>query len=300
MAITGRSGQSGAVGDLHVFELADGRDLAWGEFGKSDGAPVVALHGSPGSHSNFAPVADVAAREGVRLIAVDRPGYGHSTFNPRRTYERSAADVGELADHLMLEDFGVLGWSSGGPNALSCAHYLPSRVSGCAIVSGPAPPEGNVSAVGTKRANRLAKRLEVLAPGLMSPLFQAALQQGRRSPENSLTWMLRHLPSCDARVIERPEVRAHWVADIARPVSSTAGRAAVQDIGMEARPWGFDLREIAGPVHVWHGDADDTVPFANGIYQADMIPQATLRRIPGEGHWLIYEHFAEIVRDLHP
>ncbi len=300
MAITGRSGQSGAVGDLHVFELADGRDLAWGEFGKSDGAPVVALHESPGSHSNFAPVADVAAREGVRLIAVDRPGYGHSTFNPRRTYERSAADVGELADHLMLEDFGVLGWSSGGPNALSCAHYLPSRVSGCAIVSGPAPPEGNVSAVGTKRANRLAKRLEVLAPGLMSPLFQAALQQGRRSPENSLTWMLRHLPSCDARVIERPEVRAHWVADIARPVSSTAGRAAVQDIGMEARPWGFDLREIAGPVHVWHGDADDTVPFANGIYQADMIPQATLRRIPGEGHWLIYEHFAEIVRDLHP
>jgi pimeloyl-ACP methyl ester carboxylesterase len=77
-----------------VFELADGRDLAWREFGTSDGAPVVALHGSPGSHSNFAPVADVAARQGVRLIALDRPGYGHSTFDPHRTYRRSAADIG--------------------------------------------------------------------------------------------------------------------------------------------------------------------------------------------------------------
>ena len=78
---------------------------------------------------------------------------------------------------------------------------------GCAIVSGPAPPEGKVSAEGTMRANRIAKRLEVLAPRLMSPLFQAGLRQGRRDPEKSLAWMLRHLPACDARVIERAEVR---------------------------------------------------------------------------------------------
>jgi pimeloyl-ACP methyl ester carboxylesterase len=288
-----------AVSDLRVFELADGRDLAWREFGMNDGAPVVALHGSPGSHSNFAPVADVAAREGVRLIAVDRPGYGHSTFDPGRTYQRSAADIGELADHLNLEKFGLLGWSSGGPNASSCARYVGSRVLGCAIVSGPAPPEAAVSAEGTTRTNRVAKRLEVLAPWLMSPLFQAAVRQGRRSPEKSLAWMMRHLPDCDARVLERAEVRAHWVADIARPASSTAGRAAVQDVGLEARPWGFEVGEIRCPVHVWHGDADDTVTLANGIYLANAIPEATLHEIRGEGHWLIYEHFGEILANLH-
>jgi pimeloyl-ACP methyl ester carboxylesterase len=287
------------MGDLRVFELADGRDLAWREFGLSDSAAVVALHGSPGSHSNFVPVADAAAREGVRLIALDRPGYGHSTFDPGRAYEQSATDIGELADHLNLEEFGVLGWSSGGPNASSCARYLGSRVMGCAIVSGPAPPEGKVSAEGTMRANRLAKRFEVLAPWLMSPLFQAGLRQGRRNPEQSLAWMQRHLPACDARVIESAEVHAHLLADIARPVSSTAGRAAVQDICLEARPWGFDLREIKCPVHVWHGDADDTVTLANGIYQAGVIPQATLHKIHGKGHWLLYEHFGEILSHLH-
>jgi pimeloyl-ACP methyl ester carboxylesterase len=298
-AITLQIRQSGAVADLRVFELADGRDLAWREFGTSDGAPVFALHGSPGSHSNFVPVADAADREGVRLIALDRPGYGHSTFDPGRTYERSAADIGDLADHLDLAEFGVLGWSSGGPNAASCARYLRGRVSGCAIVSGPAPPEGNVSDEGTRRENRIAKRIEVVAPWLMSPLFQAGLRQGRRSPEKSLAWMLRHLPACDAQVLERADVRAHWLADIARPVSPTAGRAAVQDINLEARPWGFDLREIEASVHVWHGDADDTVTLANGVYQANVIPNATLHEIRGEGHWLIYEHLGEILSDLH-
>jgi pimeloyl-ACP methyl ester carboxylesterase len=283
-----------------VFELADGRDLACREFGAPDGQPVIALHGSPGSHSNFAPVANVAAREGFRLIAVDRPGYGHSTFDPGRSYERSAADIGELADHLNLDRFGVLGWSSGGPNAGSCARYLGSRILGCAIISGPAPPEANVSTEGTRQGNRVAKRLEVLAPWLMSPLYQAGLRQGRRFPDKSIAWMLRHLPACDARVLERPEVRAHWLADIARPLSSTAGRAAVQDICMEARPWGFDLHEIKCPVHVWHGDADDTVTVANGISQANAIPRATIHEIPDEGHWLIYEHFDEILSGLAP
>jgi pimeloyl-ACP methyl ester carboxylesterase len=287
------------VADLRVVELSDGRDLAWRELGATDGAPVVALHGSPGSHSNFAPLAGVAAREGVRLIAVDRPGYGHSTFDPGRTFARSAFDIGELADHLHVEKFGVLGWSSGGPNAAGCARHLGNRILACAIVSGPAPPDANVSAEGTNRMNRVAKQLEVLAPWLMGPVFQAALRQGRRDPERSVAWMLRHLPACDARVVERPELRAHWLADIARPVSATAGRAAVQDICLEARPWGFDLREIECSVHVWHGDADDTVGVANGVYQADVIRQAVLHQLRGEGHWLLYEHFDQILVDLH-
>jgi len=288
-----------AVADLRVFELADGRELAWRELGATDGgAPVIALHGSPGSHRNFEPVADAAARQEVRLIAVDRPGYGHSTFDPDRTYERGAGDIGQLADHLGLDAFGVIGWSSGGPNAASCARFLSDRVVGCAIVSGPAPPEANVSEQGTMRWNRIAKRLERVAPRVMSTMFQAGMRQGQRNPEQSLTWLIRHLPACDVDVIERAEIRAHVLTDFARPLSSTAGRAAVQDICMEARPWGFHLRDITRPVHVWHGDADGTVTSANGSYQANVIPNATLHEIPRQGHWLLYEHFADILGPL--
>ena len=42
------------------------------------------------------------------------------------------------------------------------------------------------------------------------------------------------------------------------------------------------------------------VTLPNGTYQADVIPHAILHEILGEGHWLLYEHFGDILRDLHP
>ena len=295
-----RSARLGHVSELRVVELASGRELAWREFGTRDGgAPVVALHGSPGSHRNFEPVAEAASRSGVRLIAVDRPGYGHSTFDPTRSYRSFAVDVSQLADHLGLGEFGVAGWSSGGPNAAGCARFLDGRVNVCAIISGPAPSDAKVSAQGGSRINQTLKRFEVMAPRIAGVVFQTALRQAQRDPAKSFEWLARSLPACDAAVVGQIHVRSHLLADLARPVSSTAGRAAVHDIRLEAQPWSFALEEIACPVHVWHGDADATVTVANGIYQADTIPGATLHHFPGEGHWLLYEHFDEILEALH-
>ena len=278
-----------------MFETADGRDLAWRDFGGSEGAPVVALHGSPGSHSDFAPVGDVAAAEGVRLIAVDRAGYGHSTFDPNRTYRRSAADIGELADHLNIERFGVLGWSSGGPNAASCAQYLGNRVVACAIVSGPAPPEANIAQVSMSPGIRIWQRLALLAPHLMGVVFGLGMRWGQRTPDKAFEWMLQNLPACDAAIIEQPDVRASVMNTLRRPLSPTAGRAAAQDLFLESRAWGFALGDIQVPVHVWHGDADRNVAVENGRYQARTIPGAVLHEVRAEGHWLLHNHFNEIL-----
>jgi hypothetical protein len=40
---------------------ADGRELAWTEFGDPEGVSVVAFHGSPGSGYDFAGVSETAA-----------------------------------------------------------------------------------------------------------------------------------------------------------------------------------------------------------------------------------------------
>jgi pimeloyl-ACP methyl ester carboxylesterase len=107
--------------------------------------------------------------------------------------------------------------------------------------------------------------------------------------------MQRTLPDCDVEVIKRPDIEARLRADFTRPLSSTAGRATVQDIQLEHKPWGFSLRDITIRVHVWHGDADTGVVVANGVYQADEIPNATLHRLPDEGHWLLFSHFDEVL-----
>ena len=128
-------------------------------------------------------------------------------------------------------------------------------------------------------------------------MIGAGLRQGSRAPDKALAWMSRTLPACDVAVIERPEIRAALRDDLAHP-SSTAGRAGVQDLRLELRPWGFDLREIAISVHVWHGESDRNVVVQNGIYQANEIPNATLHKIAREGHWLYCDHFQEILDSL--
>jgi len=60
------------------------------------------------------------------IIAVNRAGYhGSSSVKlGEYSYKEFALDVGEIADSLGISKFGVVGHSSGGPNALACAAIL--------------------------------------------------------------------------------------------------------------------------------------------------------------------------------
>lgn len=120
--------------------LRDGRTMAYAVWGDPDGDTVLLCHGAPGSRL-FAPDAVTTAQAGVRLVTVDRPGYGGSDAHGGRTLLDWPIDVLHLADRLEATRFAVVGHSSGGPYALACARELPDRVSGVAVVSSVAPYE---------------------------------------------------------------------------------------------------------------------------------------------------------------
>ena len=67
-----------------MMELADGRTLAWTEWGDLGGRPVVLLNGTPGSRL-CCPDVDATEAAGVRLITIDWPGYGRSDPRPGLT-----------------------------------------------------------------------------------------------------------------------------------------------------------------------------------------------------------------------
>jgi pimeloyl-ACP methyl ester carboxylesterase len=78
-------------------------------------------------------------RCGVRVITYDRPGYGRSTRLKGRSIADAAGDVVAIADHLGLDQFGVIGVSGGGPHALAVAAKAPERVTRCATIVSGAP-----------------------------------------------------------------------------------------------------------------------------------------------------------------
>jgi pimeloyl-ACP methyl ester carboxylesterase len=77
---------------------------------------------------------DLLKEMGVRLIAIDRPGYGLSTPNPNQTFKTAAADIANIADILeMGEKIYILGYSCGGAYTWGAARYIPERIAGIAM-----------------------------------------------------------------------------------------------------------------------------------------------------------------------
>jgi len=291
--------------DTIATRLADGRNLAWIEVGSPDGVPVFVFHGCPGRSYEFAVHDHTAHAAGVRLICVDRPGYGYSTYQPRRKMSDFPSDIAQLADHLGLDSFYVVGHSQGGPHALVCARFLPERVLACAVVASVAPPLQSDLTEGMITTNRIQQTLYrnwppsldplALSLGwLVAPLLAAVLRSQRRHPESGLDSFAKMLPACDVEVMHRPAIWSQHLDEV-REFTPAVARTAVQDMALGYRDWEFRVEDIEVPVHIWHGGLDRNVPISHGRLMAKMIPNATLHECPGEGHWLVVDHMGKIL-----
>ena len=282
--------------EVTVLALRDGRRLAYGEYGDPHGLPVIAFHGTPGGRHQLALLEEDARAAGVRLVVPDRPGYGDSDFVPRRRLAAWSDDVTVLADHLGLERFAVLGVSGGGPHALACAAALGPRVTATAVVSGVAPfTWDNVAAQLRPGARPLAALITRTV--LLRLMIAVGLWLLRVLPAVVLAGYRRWLPAADVAVLDLPGVVDRFLAG-ARRFSRTAARAAVQDVRLFTGPWGIDLAAIAGPVEVWHGDADKTVPVEHGRWLAAQVPVGAFHECPGDGHLCLVTRAPEVFAAL--
>jgi len=116
--------------------LKDGRRLGYAEFGVPNGKPLFHFHGYPGSRLEGKLLHETAAKCGVRLIAIDRPGMGFSDVKPNRSILDWPGDVAELADSIGIDRFAVEGVSGGGPYSAACAYRIADRITKAGIVSG--------------------------------------------------------------------------------------------------------------------------------------------------------------------
>lgn len=267
--------------------LPDGRALCFAEWGDPDGFPVVGLHGTPGSRLNRHHDLSVYVDAGVRLVTYDRPGYGGSTRLPGRTVVDCVPDVAALADHLGLDRFAVTGGSGGGPHSLAVAARLGERVVRARSLVGIAPygAEGldwfggmapmNVAEFGWALAGE-----EELVPRIAKE-HAAFVQRVEADPATMLGDY--ELDQADQDVLARAEL-----ADVLREFAADLGRGGywgwVDDDLAFARPWGFDVAEIAVPVEVRYGAKDTLVPAAHGRWLAEHVPGATEEVEHAEGH----------------
>ena len=268
-----------------AVRTADGRRLAYAETGEPDGASVFAFHGIPGSRSDFERLfgQEGLARPGVRVIGIDRPGFGGSDFQQNRRFHDWPADVASVADHLGIDRFGVLGYSAGGPYVIACARALPDRLTFAGIVSGVGPAETPRFRDGMGKTDAIMTRLARIGPPLARLAIALASKQARRSPEKFSRTFDKELSRPDLEVHGDPAIR-EAVREIFLESTRQGPAGVVDDYRVWARPSGLRFEEVEFPVRLWHGDADAIVPMHHAQYVAGRLVEAELTVLPGVGH----------------
>ena len=277
--------------------LRDGRLLTYAEWGDPGGRPVVMFHGNPASRLTC-PDNDGSTAAGVRLITVDRPGFGGSTPLPGRTLLGWADDYAEFHTSLGLPPCPVMGWSAGGPYALACAFALPGIVTSVGV-AGSVGPIDEVHDAFDDEQHRVANLMSTDRAAA-----EAATEERWASvvadPISAYDGWSSNSPTSDdpdQRLYRRPDVSAamdEWARDAAR--QGAAG--VVSDEMVYLQPWGFSVADIACDAAVWVGDRAPADRM-EADYLAATIPGATYVIYPGDGHLLTLPRWGEMLAWLH-
>lgn len=276
-----------------TLELLDGRTLGYAEYGDSKGRPLFYFHGWPSSRFQGERFDDVAKKLRVRVISIDRPGYGLSTYYEGRTLLDFCDDVVFLADKLNIKKFSVVGVSGGGPFAAAMAYKIPNRLQKVGIVVGLAP---------------------TWVPGILSGMsFTGKIGWANYSKFPFLAHLGAKYHDLDAKyfsgLFSKFEFRAKVDQAVLKSLKDEAKRnkkeafkqgskGAEKDLVLYTKDWGFRLEDIKAKVYLFYGDADKNVPIVMGKYYASHIKGAKLIVYPNEGHLIQVTHREKIIKTL--
>jgi pimeloyl-ACP methyl ester carboxylesterase len=276
------------IGPTKAVVAKDGRNLAYLEVGDPHGPLVLHNHGGPSSRLEARLLASSASKNRLRLMCVDRPGMGQSSPQDTRSYSGWADDLVTIADALGYREFGVTGWSEGGPWALAAAAYIdPLRLRHVSSIAG-----GSYGAFGDNWAKDDLSKADALGgflalhfePGFR--LMYAALgMTAEHFRKTYIKQVLKAVNDYDRQILLQPDFETAF-CEASAECFAQGSDGLVRDSELLYRSWAFDVTTIERRVHMWQGLDDGLVPDAINKQVADRMPGAVWHPVEGAGHFV--------------
>ena len=262
-----------------AFIEVDGLRLHYVVAGQGPGPAVLLVHGASSNLREFtSSILPLLARH-HRVIAFDRPGYGHSE-HPRGPWRDPAAVAALLLDacrQLGIDKPAIVGHSWAGSVVMSALVHMPQRVHSGVLLSG----------VAGHWAGSVGWTYDLGGTPLLGPLFAwtALMPAGQLLLEKAVAPVLSPMPMPAAHV---QEIAAPLAL---RPRTFTRNAEDMTRLNAYMQSLSPRYDQIRLPLLIIHGTDDQLVPFWNhGRRLLPVIPQAQLRLIEGAGHAPHHSH----------
>lgn len=271
--------------EVSLLGLKDGRTLAFMEWGDRGGFPVFYFHGTPSCRLEGAFAEAAARRHRLRLISVDRPGMGQSSFKKGRGFRDWPVDVLELADALEIERFGVVGHSGAGPHLFACGAFIePKRLAFVGAI-GPWGPVATPEIMASLNSlDRFFAGMSQTTSFFMGLAFAPLGWCARHWQSLFMHLMKSSVSAPDKVAMSNERFLLHFRA-MEKEAFRQGSRGGAFEAFIAFRRWDFDIADVKVPTYIWLGDDDIFVPRQMGEYIERRIPGVRLTWSAGKGHF---------------
>ena len=262
---------------------ADGVRIFYKDWGH--GTPIVFSHGWPLSADDWDAQMMFFLAQGYRVIAHDRRGHGRSSqVSDGHDMDHYADDLAAVVDHLGLLNAIHIGHSTGGGEVVRyLARHGQGRAAKAVLIAAVPPlmvrtdanPGGLPKEVFDDfQRNTATDRAQFYLDIAKGPFY--GYNRPGAQPKDGIiaNWWRQGMQG---------SVKAHYDGVVA----------------FSQTDFTEDLKRIAIPVLVQHGDDDQVVPYANSAPRtAELLPNGTLITYPGFPHGMPTTHAEQINADI--
>lgn len=270
--------------EVHSIDIGD-RPAFYIDEGDPEGRPVVFMGGQGTSLAAFQLTEfnrSLRLALGLRMISVERNGFGESPFDPDRGYSDYTEEVLGVLDHLGIDDFAIVAISGGGAYAAQLAAAVPDRVlslHAAAAVSSTLPtrdePDCDIS-------------------------FEEMKDDLIKYTHNPKDWW--GVPGSPVLVIPGWQAEAYGDATRSFFVNGQLGDPSA--LAAEyLRPCSGDAvveaDRITAPTYLYWGEEDTSVPVSVIEHWKQALPNIARATVyPGQGHTVQYRHWDQVLTDI--
>ena len=271
---------------VQTLTLPNGRTVHYADSGEAGWRPVLFVGGTGTSARAFMMtefLQTLRRQLKLRLITVERNGFGDTAFVPGWTYGDYAQEVQAVLERLGVTRFAGLAISGGGPYLAQVASAMPERLISVHMLAAATQRPADDPICRTP-ATALAGAVK---PSVQNPHVWWAFPPN--SPTPAIPGFADTAYDEGARAFFiRGQMGdpAPQVAELQRYCGTLADVSAVQ-----------------APAFIYQGTADPLVTVQSAEYWRAHFPNvARMRTYPGEGHDIQYRHWDQVLLDLsgHP